>query len=284
MWNKYRLRPSTIWAQGSAFRDLANGSNVGGGRTWVNGDRGTASSWRGRWRGLAAVGTIMAPLVAVLGCATGNAGSEPQRVIIGEGPDGPRSLLLKPVAAGELTSEFGARLDPLNGSLRYHEGVDYGAPIGTPVLAAGDGLVMQVAVRRGYGNYVLVRHDDVHATSYAHMARFAEGLHPGQRVEQGQVIGQVGASGRASGPHLHYEMLVDGKPVDPLGVSFDLAQLKGRAVDAAGSFWVGLNGVGDDMAGAIEGHVLEALDQLEIGLRGDDCAPSCDPAVDPEPQ
>jgi len=102
-----------------------------------------------------------------------------------------------------------------------HQGIDFAAPTGTPVLAAGAGVVEVAGRNRGYGNYLRLRHPGGYATAYAHLARFAPGMKPGRRVEQGEVIGLVGATGLATGPHLHYEVLHQGRQVNPLAL--DLA-------------------------------------------------------------
>ena len=130
-----------------------------------------------------------------------------------------RKWLLKTVVDGaRLSSAFGARRHPILGYTRMHRGIDFAAPTGTPVLAAGAGVVEIAGRNRGYGNYVRLRHNATYATAYGHLSRFAKGLRAGQRVEQGAVIGYVGATGLATGPHLHYEILIDGRQVDPLGV------------------------------------------------------------------
>ncbi len=130
-------------------------------------------------------------------------------------------LLRTPVDGARLSSGFGARRHPILGYTRLHRGVDFAAPKGTPVLAAGAGVVEAAGRNRGYGNYVRLRHNRDFVTAYAHLARFAPGLRPGHRVEQGQVIGFVGATGLATGPHLHYELLEAGRAIDPMSV--DLA-------------------------------------------------------------
>src|SRR3546814_19502540 len=110
-----------------------------------------------------------------------------------------------------------------------HRGVDFAAPSGTPVMAAGDGVIERAGRNGGYGNYVRLRHDARHRTAYAHLSRFAKGVRAGQRVTQGQVIGYVGTTGRSTGPHLHYEVLVSGEQVHPMGLKFPTGrQLEGK--------------------------------------------------------
>jgi len=116
-----------------------------------------------------------------------------------------------------LTSRFGARRHPVLGYTRMHRGVDFGAPSGTPIYAAGDGTVELIGTQRGYGRVIRLQHNGRLSTAYAHMSRFAR-LKKGARVKQGEVIGYVGSSGMATGPHLHYEVLVAGAQVNPLSV------------------------------------------------------------------
>ena len=101
---------------------------------------------------------------------------------------------------------------------RMHRGIDFAAPIGTPVYAAGNGRIEVIGRNSGYGNYIRIDHRGGYATAYAHLSRFAQGLQQGSAVSQGEVIGYLGNTGLSTGPHLHYEILVDGQQVDPLGV------------------------------------------------------------------
>jgi murein DD-endopeptidase MepM/ murein hydrolase activator NlpD len=129
-----------------------------------------------------------------------------------------KSLLRTPVSGAKLTSGYGMRRHPLLGYNKMHTGVDFGAPYGTPIKAAGAGVV-ELAGRDGaYGIAVMIKHKGKYETLYGHMSKLADGLTPGVRVNQGQVIGYVGATGRATGPHLHYEVRVDRRPVNPLRV------------------------------------------------------------------
>lgn len=115
-----------------------------------------------------------------------------------------------------LTSGFGMRMHPLLGSRKMHTGVDLAVPSGTPILAAGNGVVDEAKWKGEYGNYVRIRHVNGYQTAYGHMQRFGAGIREGVRVTQGQVIGYVGSTGQSSGPHLHYEILVNNQLVDPL--------------------------------------------------------------------
>ncbi len=129
------------------------------------------------------------------------------------------ALLRIPVKYTRISSPFGMRVDPVTHHRHLHEGVDLAAPKGTPIHAAGNGVITVRGWVHGYGRYIRIRDTSTYSTAYAHMSRFASGLHIGSHVHQGQVIGYVGATGWATGPHLHYEVLVDGKPVNPLTVT-----------------------------------------------------------------
>jgi murein DD-endopeptidase MepM/ murein hydrolase activator NlpD len=127
-------------------------------------------------------------------------------------------LMRTPVSGARMTSSYGMRKHPLLGYTRMHSGVDFGLPAGSPIKAAGSGTVSQAGRAGGYGNTVRIKHQKGYETLYAHMSRIASGLKPGTRVNQGQVIGYVGSTGQATGPHLHYEIRVKGKPVNPMEV------------------------------------------------------------------
>ncbi len=140
-----------------------------------------------------------------------------------------KALLRTPIDGARLTSGFGMRNHPILGYTMKHQGVDFGAPVGTPIQAAGDGVVEMAGWNGAYGKYVKVKHNGTFATAYAHMSTFAAGLAPGQRVRQGQIIGYVGTTGRSTGPHLHYEVHRDGRQIDPLSVRFPTGRaLEGR--------------------------------------------------------
>lgn len=121
-----------------------------------------------------------------------------------------------PVSGARISSHFGTRRHPIHGVVRMHTGVDYAARTGTPVYASAPGEVTSVGIAGGYGKMVEIRHDDELTTRYAHLSAFAEGLEVGQSVKAGEQIGDVGATGLATGPHLHYEVRYAGRPVDPL--------------------------------------------------------------------
>lgn len=146
-------------------------------------------------------------------------------------------LLRTPINGARLTSGFGWRRHPVLGYSKAHKGVDFGAPTGTPILAAGDGEVVRAGWQNGFGNIVEIRHDGIWTTAYAHMSRFAPGMTPGDRVKQGDVIGFVGSTGRSTGPHLHYEIRQYGQAIDPMGVDApDGKRLFGPQYTAFASF------------------------------------------------
>ena len=127
-----------------------------------------------------------------------------------------------------ISSVFGMRKHPVHGHWAGHKGVDYAAPSGTPIHATADGTVAFIGWQNGYGNTIVLQHHGKYSTLYGHQRAFARGLKQGSRVEQGQLIGYVGATGWATGPHLHYEFRIDKRPVDPLSVTLPVArQLEG---------------------------------------------------------
>lgn len=148
-----------------------------------------------------------------------------------QGNNAKKFLMRQPVRGDSVrfTSGYGNRRHPLLGIRRMHTGVDYSARPGTPIMAAGTGEIELAGRKGGYGNYIRIRHANGYKTAYAHMQRFAPGMAPGRKVRQGEVIGYVGNTGISSGPHLHYEVLVNNQFVDPLQVPVPQArQLKGR--------------------------------------------------------
>ncbi len=134
------------------------------------------------------------------------------------GKSAKKFLVRKPVASGLMRSGFGARNHPLLGYYKMHTGVDWAAPLGTAIYASGNGTVEKVGWESGYGKYVRIRHANGYETAYGHMTAFSRATQPGARVRQGQVIGYVGSTGLSTGPHVHYEILVNGRFVDPLRV------------------------------------------------------------------
>jgi murein DD-endopeptidase MepM/ murein hydrolase activator NlpD len=130
-----------------------------------------------------------------------------------------KGLLKTPVDGARLTSGFGMRLHPILGYTRMHKGVDFGVPTGTPIYAAGDGVIEFSGWAGGYGRFVKIKHNPHMETAYGHMSRIAATSAIGQHVHQGQVIGYVGMTGDATGPHLHFEVLKDGSQVNPINVT-----------------------------------------------------------------
>ncbi|SDF55568.1 Peptidase family M23 [Massilia sp. PDC64] len=129
-----------------------------------------------------------------------------------------KAFLKSPVAFNRISSGFSMRVHPVFGTWKKHEGVDMAAPLGTPIKASGDGVVDFVGTQNGYGNFVVLKHWSNYSTAYGHLSRFASGLRRGQKVAQGDVIGYVGATGWATGPHLHYEFRIGGRATDPMAL------------------------------------------------------------------
>jgi murein DD-endopeptidase MepM/ murein hydrolase activator NlpD len=147
----------------------------------------------------------------------GNAGGSSQ-FYRANGESARKGLMGTPVEGARMTSGFGMRFHPLLSYSRMHQGVDFGAPMGAPILAAANGTVAFAGRHGGHGNYVQLKHSKELATGYAHMSRFA--VRPGQSVAQGQVIGYVGSTGMSTGPHLHYEVWLRGRATNPVSLKF----------------------------------------------------------------
>ena len=130
-----------------------------------------------------------------------------------------KQLLMKtPVDGARMSSGYGMRKHPILGYSKMHKGMDFAAPRGTPIYAAGDGVIERAGRNGSYGNYVRIRHNSTYKTAYAHMKGFSKSIKVGKRVKQGQVIGYVGTTGRSTGPHLHYEVHRNGKQINPKSV------------------------------------------------------------------
>jgi len=141
-----------------------------------------------------------------------------------DGRNSRTAFLRSPMEFSRVTSGFTlARLHPILHTMRAHKGTDFAAPIGTPVRATADGVVTFVGQQNGYGNVIMLKHDGRYSTVYAHLSRFAAQTRDGARVHQGETIGYVGQTGWATGPHLHYELRVDGEPRDPMTVALPMA-------------------------------------------------------------
>ena len=127
-----------------------------------------------------------------------------------------KTLMKTPIDGARLSSRYGRRKHPILRYTKIHRGIDFAAPIGTPIYAAGNGKIVFVGRKGAYGKYIRIRHNSRYSTAYAHLSRYRKGIRRGKRVKQGQVIGYVGSTGRSTGPHLHYEVLVMGKQINPL--------------------------------------------------------------------
>jgi murein DD-endopeptidase MepM/ murein hydrolase activator NlpD len=134
------------------------------------------------------------------------------------GKSAKKFLVRKPVAEGIMRSSFGIRRHPILGYTKMHTGVDWAAPTGTPIYAAGNGTVEKAGWESGYGKFVLIRHNNGYESAYGHMSAYARGIDENKRVRQGQVIGFVGSTGLSTGSHVHYEILVNGRFVDPMRI------------------------------------------------------------------
>lgn len=132
------------------------------------------------------------------------------------GESSTKFLMKTPINGARLSSRFGKRRHPISGYTRLHKGTDFAAPTGTPIYAAGNGVVERASRYGGYGHYVRIRHQKGYKTAYAHMSRYGRGIRSGRTVRQGQIIGYVGSTGASTGPHLHYEVYKNGKPVDAM--------------------------------------------------------------------
>lgn len=148
-----------------------------------------------------------------------------------KGKGAKKALMKTPIDGARLSSGFGKRRHPILGYNRMHKGVDFAAPPGTPIYAAGDGVVDFRGRKGGYGKYIRIRHNGRFSTAYAHMRAYKRGVTRGSRVRQGQVIGFVGSTGRSTGPHLHYEVLDNGRQINPLRMKLPSGKnLKGKAL------------------------------------------------------
>ena len=125
-----------------------------------------------------------------------------------------KALMKTPINGARLSSPFGMRKHPIDGYNKMHRGTDFAAPMGTPIMASGDGVVKKAGWCGGGGNCVVIKHNSTYKTVYAHMSKFAKGIRSGVRVKQAQIIGYVGSTGKSTGPHLHYEVIVNGKKIN----------------------------------------------------------------------
>jgi murein DD-endopeptidase MepM/ murein hydrolase activator NlpD len=146
-----------------------------------------------------------------------------------EGKSAKKFLVRKPVNDGIMRSGFGSRRHPIFGYTKMHTGLDWAAPMGAPIYAAGNGTVERAGLESGYGKYIRLKHNYGYETAYGHMTAFARGIEPGVKVRQGQVIGYVGSTGNSTGPHVHYEILVNNRFLDPLRIKLP----RGRVLEGA---------------------------------------------------
>ncbi len=130
------------------------------------------------------------------------------------GKSSQKALMKTPINGARLSSPFGMRKHPIDGFNKMHRGTDFAAPMGTPIMASGNGIVKKAGWCGGGGNCVVIKHNSTYQTVYAHMSKFASGIRSGVRVKQGQTIGYVGSTGKSTGPHLHYEVIVNGKKIN----------------------------------------------------------------------
>ena len=144
-----------------------------------------------------------------------------------------KALMRTPISGARLSSGFGPRMHPILGYNKKHLGLDFAAPTGTPIFAAGDGTVSQVGRAGNFGKYVRIRHNGTYSTGYAHLSGYAKGMKKGKRVRQGQVIAYVGSTGMSTGPHLHYEVMQGNKRINPLKLKLPTGRkLRGRELAA----------------------------------------------------
>ena len=125
-----------------------------------------------------------------------------------------KALMKTPINGARLSSSFGMRKHPIDGFNKMHKGTDFAAPMGTPIMASGNGKIKKAGWCGGGGNCIIIKHNSTYQTVYAHMSKFAKGIRSGVRVKQGQTIGYVGSTGKSTGPHLHYEVIINGKKVN----------------------------------------------------------------------
>ncbi len=146
-----------------------------------------------------------------------------------KGVSAKKFLIRTPVVGARISSRYGMRRHPITRKRKLHSGVDFAAPRGTPIKAAGNGIVVKKGGVSGYGNYIEIRHANGYLTAYAHMAGYGPGIRPGKRIRQGQIIGYVGSTGRSTGNHLHYEVRLNKKPINPMRVKVPTGrQLSGK--------------------------------------------------------
>lgn len=178
-----------------------------------------------------------------------------------DGQSSKRALMKTPIEGARLSSYYGNRRHPVLGYNRLHKGVDFSAPTGTPIMAAGDGVVERASWYGSFGNYVRIRHNGTYKTIYAHMSKYGRGIKKGVRVEQGQIIGYVGATGRVTGRHLHYEVHMNDEAVNPL--SLDIPSGIKLEAEAFEKFQIAMNTTNQQIAQA-KSHILLTQDTQQF--------------------
>ena len=149
-----------------------------------------------------------------------------------EGKNVKKSILKTPLDGARLSSSFGMRKHPISGFNKMHKGIDFAAPKGTPVYAGGNGVIEKAGVNGSYGKYIRIRHNNEYKTAYAHLSDFKKGINKGVRVNQGEIIGYVGSTGKSTGPHLHYEIIYQNKQINPLTLKLPSGKiLKGKELE-----------------------------------------------------
>ena len=190
--------------------------------------------------------------------------NQPAEYFDSKGQSAKGMLMKPPVDGARLTSGFGMRYHPVLGYTRMHKGVDFGVPVGTPVMAAGAGTVAYAGWEGGYGRFVLINNGNGYSTAYGHLSRFAAGLHRGSRVRQAQVIAFSGNTGITTGPHLHYEIRVNNVQVNPLKVK--MAQGRKLVGREARAFQIERMHVDDKLASTkLETRIADASSVLRQG-------------------
>ena len=173
-----------------------------------------------------------------------------------------KAIMMTPIDGARISSGFGVRKHPVLGYTKMHKGMDFAAPTGTPIYAAGDGTIEKASRFSSYGNYVRIRHAGGTKTAYAHMSRYGKGIVPGVRVKQGQVIGYVGTTGRSTGPHLHFEVLENGVQVNPRKVKTQQGEpLKGTELAA---FKEQIRKLDDQYASLTRGMKMASVEQARV--------------------
>jgi murein DD-endopeptidase MepM/ murein hydrolase activator NlpD len=145
-----------------------------------------------------------------------------------DGQSARRTLMKTPVDGARISSSFGRRKHPVLGYTRMHKGADFAVYTGTPIMAAGDGIIERSSRYGSYGNYIRIQHNDTYKTAYAHLSRYGKDIKKGVRVKQGQIIGYSGATGRVTGAHLHYEVLMNSSQVNPMTLKMPTGKKLGR--------------------------------------------------------